>query len=195
MKPYNQGNVDFFCGIYAVINACRYAGRKYHIFSFKEGCAFYQHMMQFLLDKGLFEEVLYHGSSFEIMQMYLEQACKYMYEHYRLRLFYKRPFTWMDMPLERATRVIAKYLTAPNTAAIIRFENKDCGYHWSIIRAVPFPLSRFKLFDSYLYPHLDTGSCRWEKGKKCSYVPREGIIFVKIAPEKPDKLSDDIDKN
>ena len=103
MKPYNQGNVDFFCGIYAVINACRYAGRKYHIFSFKEGCAFYQHMMQFLLDKGLFEEVLYHGSSFEIMQMYLEQACKYMYEHYRLRLFYKRPFTWMDMPLERAT--------------------------------------------------------------------------------------------
>ena len=37
MKPYNQGNVDFFCGIYAVINACRYAGRKYHVFSFKEG--------------------------------------------------------------------------------------------------------------------------------------------------------------
>ena len=171
MKPYNQGNVDFFCGIYAVINACRYAGRKYHVFSFKEGCAFYQHMMQFLLDKGLFEEVLYHGSSFEIMQMYLEQARKYMYEHYRLRLFYKRPFTWMDVPVERATKVIAKYLT------------------------VPFPLSRFKLFDSYLYPHLDVGSCRWERGKKCSYVPREGIIFVKIVPEKPDKLSDDIDKN
>ena len=28
MRPYNQGNIDFFCGIYAVINACRYAGRN-----------------------------------------------------------------------------------------------------------------------------------------------------------------------
>lgn len=140
-------------------------------------------MMQFLLDKGLFEEVLYHGSSFEIMQMYLEQACKYMYEHYRLRLFYKRPFTWMDMPFERATRVIAKYLTAPNTASIIRFENKDCGDHWSIIRAVPFPLSRFKLFDSYLYPHLDTGSCRWEKGKNAVMYRARGLFLLKSHPK------------
>lgn len=184
MRPYNQGNIDFFCGIYAVINACRYAGRKYHIFSFKEGCEFYQYMMQFLIDKGLIEEVLHHGSSFEIMQMYLEEARKYMLEHYGLRLLFKRPFTWLDMPVKSATKVIARYLRQTNTASIIRFENKDCGDHWSMIKSVPSHLKKFMLFDSYLYPHLEVESCQWEKGKKCSYVPREGIIFIKILPKK-----------
>lgn len=183
MKPYNQGNVDYFCGIYAVINACRYAGRKYHTFSFHEGCEFYQHMMQFLIDKGLIEEVLHHGSSFEIMQMYLETARAYLYDKYKLKLYYKRPFIWLDMPLTRAKNMIAKYLTRPNTASIIRFENKDCGDHWSMIHRCPFPLNKFKLLDSYFYPHLDVTSCRWSKDKNCSYVPREGIIFVKIVRE------------
>lgn len=184
MKPYYQGNVDFFCGIYAVMNACRFAGRKYHTFTFREGCDFYQYMMQFLIDKNLLEEVLYHGSSFEIMQMYLAEAKRYMYEKYRLKMFYKRPFTWMDVPLKKASSIIAKYLRRDNTASIIRFENKDCGDHWSMIQKCPYPLSKFKLLDSYFYPHLEVDKCRWHKDKKCSYIPHEGIIFVKIVPEK-----------
>lgn len=184
MKPYNQGNVDFFCGIYAVMNACRFAGRKYHTFTFNQGCEFYQHMMQFLINNNLLEEVLYHGSSFEIMQMYLAEARDYLHEKYGLKLYFKRPFLWVDMPVKQASSMIAKYLRRENTAAIIRFENKDCGDHWSMIQKCPYPLNKFKLLDSYLYPHLDINSCRWHKDKKCSYVPREGIVFVKVVAEK-----------
>lgn len=79
-------------------------------------------MMQFLIDKGLIEEVLHHGSSFEIMQMYLEEARKYMLEHYGLRLLFKRPFTWLDMPVKSATKVIAKYLrqTIPPLLSVLK---------------------------------------------------------------------------
>ena len=153
---------------------------KYHIFSFKEGCEFYQYMMQFLIDKGLIEEVLHHGSSFEIMQMYLEEARKYMLEHYGLRLLFKRPFTWLDMPVKRATKVIAKYLRQTNTASIIRFENKDCGDHWSMIKSVPSHLKKFMLFDSYLYSHLEVETCQWEKGKNAAMCRVKALSLLKF---------------
>lgn len=124
------------------------------------------------------------GRLFEIMEMYLHEAKTYLYDNYKLHLFFKKPFTWMDMPLTQARGLIARFLNRENTASIICFENKDCGDHWSMIKKCPFPLNKFKLLDSYFYPHLDVHKCGWSKDKNCSYIPREGIIFIKICSEK-----------
>ena len=49
MKAYTQGEIDYFCGVYAVINACRQILKEKKYFSYNDGCLFYQHLMQYLI--------------------------------------------------------------------------------------------------------------------------------------------------
>ncbi len=63
IKPYQQGTIDYFCAVYAVINAFRWVAKDLKKLSYAEGCLFYQYLISFLLKKGLFEEVLQHGTS------------------------------------------------------------------------------------------------------------------------------------
>lgn len=74
MRAYYQGEIDYFCAVYAIINACRHAAIGKHRFGFREGCRFYQHMMQWLFDHEHLIPVMYHGTDFELMGELLKVA-------------------------------------------------------------------------------------------------------------------------
>lgn len=185
MKAYNQGNVDFFCAVYAVINACRLAMRKHKKLDFFEGCAFYQHLMQALIDKGLIEEVLHQGSNYEVMQMLLEEARAYLYAKFELKLLFKRPFVCTSEPVSRVMSKVRTFLGRNNhVACVMRFFNTGVLDHWSVVRR-GYGL-RLKLMDSYNYPEINVRACAWAPYRKDgkNYIAKEGIILIKVcAPQ------------
>lgn len=181
MKAYYQGEVDYFCAVYAIINSVRLASVKYHRFSFKEGCQFYQYMIQYLYDTNRFLEVLYHGTSFTLMDELLGVAKKYLYETYRLKLYYKHPLKFRDYPVKDVSRYIGAYLSREGNSCIFRLHNNDVGDHWSVIRQKG---SRYilKLFDSYFYEKIDVKQATWEcyANDGLCHLAREGLIFIKV---------------
>lgn len=181
MRAYYQGEVDFFCAVYAIINSVRLSAVKYRRFTFNEGCRFYQHMIQYLYDSNQFLEVLYHGTSFRLMDELLGVAKKYLYETYQLKLFHKRPLKFRDYPVKDVSRYIGDYLSRPGNSCIFRLHNKDVGDHWSVIRKKAFSY-KLRLFDSYFYKGIDVQKATWEcyQNDGLCHLAREGLIFIKV---------------
>ncbi|MBO4626160.1 MAG: hypothetical protein J5679_02715, partial [Alphaproteobacteria bacterium] len=67
MKAYYQGEIDYFCGVYAIINSVRIASLGIHTFTYEESCAFFQHLITFLYNNDKFLSVLKHGTSNKLM--------------------------------------------------------------------------------------------------------------------------------
>ncbi len=183
LRAYYQGEVDYFCAVYAIINSIRLAAVKYKRFSFNEGCAFYQHMIQYLLDTNQFTEVLYHGTSLKLMDELLGVAQKYLREKYNLQLFHKRPLKYRDFPVKDVGAYIGNYVSRPGNSCIFRLYNKDVLDHWSVVKKKVFS-SRLKLFDSYFYPGIDVNRATWEcySNDGLCHLVREGLIFIKVKP-------------
>lgn len=181
MKAYYQGEVDYFCAIYAIINSIRISSIKYHRFTLKEGCAFYQHMVKFLLDSDNFLEVLYDGTSLELMDKLLAEAKKYVFDKFGLKMHYKLPLKYKSMPIGKAGDFIGKYLSRSDCSCIMRLHNKDVGDHWSVVLKKAFS-TKLRLFDSYFYPAIDIKKSTWEPYQKdgLNHIVKEGIIFVKV---------------
>lgn len=174
MKAYTQGEIDYFCGVYAIINACRYMMRKERRFSYKDGCLFYQHMMEYLIDHEHIQEVLHHGTDYDLIMEFLAEAQKYVLKTFDYELSYSRPYAGTEKPLEEVTEEIGQYLKNDKTAYIIRLSNKEIGDHWSVV-IEKTPRNKFKLFDSYAYPAFDL--------KKSVWIPEN--VKAKITDENP----------
>lgn len=181
LKAYYQGEVDYFCAIYAIINSIRMAASKYHRFTFKEGCAFYQHMVQYLFDSQKFLEVLYHGTSLSLMHDLLRVAKDYLFENYGLQMHYKLPLKYKSMPVMQAGDFIGNYLGRADCSCIMRLHNQDVGDHWSVVKKKAFS-TRLRLFDSYFYSGIDIKKSTWEPydNDGLNHIVKEGVIFIKI---------------
>jgi hypothetical protein len=184
MKAYTQGEIDYFCAIYAIINSARFAAQAFHKFSFIESCRFYQHLMQYLYDRGELLNVLYHGTEYGLMDELLGAADKYLSEKYKIRLLWTHPFGGRDLSLTRAYLFIRKYLASSNASCIIRLNNRAVGDHWSVIEKLDSPF--FSLFDSYAYKGMDFKKSIWDDGQEsadlaATRISKRGIILVKVA--------------
>lgn len=181
LKAYYQGEIDYFCAIYAIINTIRLAAVRYHRFSFKEGCRFYQHMVQYLFDRGKFLEVLYSGTSLELMDELLGEARKYLFDVFGLKMRWKYPLKCKDMSVVRAGEYIGHYLSRRDTSCIMRLHNKDVGDHWSVVRKRAFSY-KLRLFDSYFYPGIDVKKSTWEPycDDGLHHIVKSGVIFIKV---------------
>lgn len=182
MKAYTQGEIDYFCAIYAIINASRFAAAGIRKFSFKESCEFYQHLMQYLYDRGELLNVLYNGTEYDLMDELLAHASTYLAAKYKVRILFTHPFYERDLSLTRAYLFIRKYLSRANTSCIIRLNNRAVGDHWSVIERLDSPF--FKLFDSYAYKGMDFKKSTWDDGrvpadKNTTRINKNGIILIK----------------
>ena len=183
MKAYFQGEVDFFCSIYAIINACRIAAQGYHKFSFRQGCEFYQHMIQYLYDSDKFLDVLYHGADYDLMDALIAKADEYLQSKYNLRIISARPFRGRDASLTRIYRLVRKYLQGAEKSCIIRLNNSTVLDHWSVIEKTDNNF--FGLFDSYMYGGMSFGRSVLDDGnipedKSATRINKDGIILIKI---------------
>lgn len=196
MKAYLQGEVDYFCGVYAVVNACRRVlrGRKY--FSYGDGCLFYQHLMQYLTDRGKISEVLHHGTDYDLILQLTEQGADYVLKTFGVRITFERPYDETAKTLETAADEIRSFLKDGGTSCIIRLNNKDVGDHWSVIEEKTAG-GKIKLFDSYAYGSFYLKKAVWlpenlslkqtdnnptgapPPPKGTTYVAKRGLILLK----------------
>ncbi len=162
MKAYHQGTIDYFCGVYATINAFRWAVRDQKMLSYEQGCSFYQYLMDFLINKNVFQEVLYHGTNGRLMTDLLNQANLYVKETFGLSLNFTVPYENTEKTTESVISEISNFLKQERTAWIVRLNNKKLGDHWSVGTEVK-PDGKISLFDSY--------GCSCFDGKKTIWVP------------------------
>lgn len=181
LKAYYQGEVDRFCSVYAIINSIRLAAKRFHEFSFEEGCAFYEHMIRYLYDRGIFLDVLYHGTDMELMDDLLKTAQEYMLRTYNLRLLFRTPLRGKKPLLDRVCDLLGRYLKKENTSCIVRFYNGDVWDHWSVVERKC--CHKLKLFDSYFYPHLHIHKSMWGEpfvNDGMNRFNQDGLILIKI---------------
>lgn len=197
MKAYTQGEIDYFCGVYAIINACRRMMSRRRPFSYNDGCLFYQHLMDRLIADGRIAEVLHHGTDYDLLDSLLEEARAYMHETFGARLVFDRPYAGTDKTLEQAAREIGETLKNPLNSYIIRFNNREVGDHWSVIAGKS--REKFSLFDSYAYPAINLKTSSWipenvplkitEKNptgapqppKGATYIVKHGLFFLSLS--------------
>lgn len=181
MKAYKQGTIDYFCAIYAIINAIRQAAGKYHYFNIKEATAFYQHLMTYLFNNKKFLEVLYEGTSLDLMKELLAETKKYLFDTYNLKVHYRRVLKYNDMPIKKFETFVSNYLKKNNVSCLLRLYNKEIGDHWSVIEKKCLRY-RLSLFDSYVYPYIDVRFLTFEpyRDDKLTHLVRESVTFIKI---------------
>ena len=160
MKPYQQGAIDYFCGVYAVINAFRHAARGRAELSYTDGCAFYQYLITRLIKSDRFEEVLRHGTDAELLEKLLKKADGYVRREYGLKIDYSAPYADTDKDVLTAVEEIGKFLKQDGTAWLLRMNNKSLGDHWSVATTVCSD-GKVALFDSYGAKSFDANKAVW----------------------------------
>ncbi len=196
MKAYTQGEIDYFCGVYAVINACRQIlkGKKY--FSYNDGCLFYQHLMQYLIDAGKIGEVLHHGTDYDLILRLVEQGNAYAFQKFGVKISYELPYAQTVESFDAASKEIDRRLKEENASCIIRINNTEVGDHWSVMLQKTSS-GKIKLFDSYAYNGFYSSRAVWlpenpilkktdanptgvpKPPKGITYVTKHGLIFLK----------------
>lgn len=203
MKPYLQGEIDYFCGIYAVINACCYmAGKNKRPFSFVQSALFYQELIQYLLDNRLFEEILKQGTSYAILPKILQKAADILLFEKNIHLNFQALFKNTLLSERQAFEKIGSYLQTPGTACIFRLQNKTIGDHWTVMTTLSTKKSKIKMFDSYGLTSLSLKEIRWAPEKKnavrptlsnptgaifpkkgITFIPKQGIFLLETFPQ------------
>ena len=180
MKAYYQGQIDYFCAIYAIINSTRIAAGSTHKFTYNQSVKIFQHLIQFLYDNDKFLEVLYHGTSMDLMNNLLQETKKYLLETYDIHLHFKRIISYKKSSVSQLGNYISEYLKRPHTSCIIRMNNKEIGDHWTVVQNRK--LTFLKLFDSYFYEQIDLSksTLRPYKSDGLNHIVRKNVILIKV---------------
>lgn len=160
MKAYQQGTIDYFCGVYAEINAFRWAARDQKKLTYRAGRAFYQHLIKYLIKKDLFQEVLCHGTSCDLLLNLLNKADRYTRKHFGLALEFQVPYAAENKSALKIVKEIGTFLEQDHTAWIIRLNNQNLGDHWSVGTTVT-QNGTVRLFDSYGCTRFDANKSLW----------------------------------
>ena len=188
MKAYIQGTVDYFCAVYAAMNACRAAARRQKRLTYDEGCTFYQHLIDFLLDNDLFRKMLHHGTDYETFERILNQAVAYMGEKHAVFLTWERPFAHTDAALPDLLNKVRAHLQRPETSCVLRIHSRAIGDHWTAAQSVG--RTKINLADSYGFDALPVDKIRYaphkpvvvrEDGAPTGFQPPKdsGIYLIK----------------
>ncbi|MFQ6760547.1 MAG: hypothetical protein ACLRFM_04105 [Alphaproteobacteria bacterium] len=180
IKAYHQGQIDYFCGIYAIINATRIATGAIPRFTYKQSCAFYQHLIQYLYDNNKFLDVLYHGTSLNLMDELLAETQKYLFDTYGIHFHYKKILSYKRMSISQLGNYISAYTNRPNTSCIVRTHSVEMGDHWTV--AIGKKSTILGLFDSYFYKQIDLAqsTLRPYKRDNLNHIVRQGVILIKV---------------
>ncbi len=199
IKAYQQGTIDYFCGVYAIINAFRQAAQDQKKLSFREGCLFYQHLIKYLIKKDRFKEVLCHGTDCDLLSDLLKKADRYTQKNFGVSLNFKIPYAKTRKEPQKVIDEIKDFLERKHTAWIIRLNNQTTGDHWSVGTKIT-PDGTVCLFDSYGAKQFDVKKSLWvppikesdktpdnptgmpnpPKGK--TLLLKEGQILIKTRP-------------
>lgn len=183
LPPYLQGNLDSLCGIYALINAIRWALRN-ELTSAKG--THWEELFRRLTNHAVKEmghlDLPTNGLSLYAMIGLTHVARDYVSEDLHIELLFRRPFaikkpTQADQTIES----ISCHLQQPNTAALVAIYGKL--NHWSVITSIDD--KQAQLFDSERIKHLPITNLQpkefVDRRERRSHVQPSSVILLKAA--------------
>lgn len=183
LRPYLQGNLDSLCGIYALINAIRWALRN-ELASAKG--PHWEELFRRLTNHAVKElghlDLPTSGLSLYAMIGLTHIARDYVSDELNVELLFRRPFA-IKKPTEANQTIesISRHLQQPNTAALVAVYGKL--NHWSVITAIDE--NQTQLFDSERIKHLPIVSVRpkefVDRRERRSHVQTGSIILLKTS--------------
>lgn len=185
MQAYHQGTIDYFCAVYAIINASRLLLNEENIrFSYERGCHFYQHLMTFLHEQGHFMTVLTSGTDYPLMDKLLKEASDYLFKHYRYRLLFSYPFHRKKTKIGDLLREVEAFFNQPRQACIMRYHNFVEGDHWNVPRIITKNTHILKFWDQVETTfHVEDLTLKPYKRDGLTHLAKRGIIYLTL--EKP----------
>jgi hypothetical protein len=176
-KPFEQGDLDGLCGVYAVVNATRLAAHPHHRLRVADCRELFAALLTELADEGRLRGFVTHGLGPRILARLLRRAERWLRKHHGLALGVSRPFRKQDEPgPEECLRVLAEHLERPGTAAIVGSDE-----HWTVIRAVT--AKRLLLADSDGRRHFATATVSEAAGTGSASRPwLSGIVLLEASP-------------
>jgi hypothetical protein len=130
--PFEQGDLDGLCGVYAVINAVRLAAYPHRRLPTAECRGLFAALLAELAEEGRLRGFVTHGLGPRVLARLLRGSGRWLRKQHGLTLEVHRPFAKRDEPgPEECWRVLTEHLERPGTAAIVGSDE-----HWTVIRAV-----------------------------------------------------------
>ena len=130
-RPFEQGDLDGLCGVYAVVNATRLAAHPHHRLRAADCYGLFAALLAELAHEGRLRGFVATGLGPRVMNRLLRRADRWLRKRHGLALEVSRPFAKRDQPgSEECLRVLAEHLARPGTAAIVGSDE-----HWTVVRA------------------------------------------------------------
>lgn len=182
MQAYHQGTIDFFCAIYAIINASRLLLNDVNIrFSYERGCHFYQHMMSYLHEKGHFINVLTGGTDYPLMDELLQEASKYLAKHYHYELTFSYPFHRKKTKIADLMQQVEAFFNQPGQACIMRYHNFVEGDHWNVPRIITKNTHVLKFWDRIETTfQVEELTLKPYKRDGLTHLAKRGVIYLTL---------------
>lgn len=164
MKPFQQGDLDSLCGMYAVVNAMRVC------------CG--SHVSLRLLFRRLVKDaaadisaILSHGSDADDMEKYLRVASGMLWRNYKLALVFKH----VEFKSHKSMKVgMAEHLAKPCTAVLIGVDE-----HYTAVVSMEGDLWELRDSNGYKYLHCRAGKVKRKK-PILRAMPEKSVFMVSV---------------
>jgi hypothetical protein len=176
-RPFEQGDLDGLCGVYAVVNAVRLTAQPHHRLRVADCRGLFVALLAELADEGRLRGFVAAGLGPRVLARLLRRAGHWLRKHHGLALEVSRPFRKQDTPeFEECLRVLTEHLERPGTAAIV-----DSDEHWTVIRGVT--PKRLLLADSDGRRHFATATVSEAVGTGSASRPwLPGMVLLQASP-------------
>src|SRR5215217_1160720 len=176
-KPFEQGDLDGLCGVYAVVNAARLAAHPHRRLSAADCRGLFAALLAELAEEGRLRGFVAAGLGTRVLARLLRRAGRWLRKHHGLALEVRRPFAKRDQPQpEACLQTLAEHLARPGTAAIVGSDE-----HWTVVRAVT--PKRLLLADSDGRRHFAVATVSEAAGSGSGSRPwLPGMLLLQASP-------------
>lgn len=178
IKPYQQGNLDCLCGLYAVINSIRFSLRHCHPLRKQDCRAIYEELVDHLMDEERLADALTWGLVTPTISRLLNISERWLLETKGITVRHRKPF-------HNATRVrfpkmlgmLSSHLATPNTAVLVLALGRTD--HWTVAHSINN--KSLNLFDSsglHRFGLHSIDSAPLEISGKTLHIVPTGLFFI-----------------
>jgi hypothetical protein len=186
-KPYQQGDLDALCGVYAIINGLRNATSTLGQADRVSWDTLYELLLMAVDQEGGLVEVMCRGIGRRVFAHCLDTARHYLSQRHGLALHVTRPWIGRSsFQVRKALLGLQGQLELPGHTALLLFDS-SLGKHWSVIQQVDQDSVYLSDSDGYRVRPLSAfmaGSKARPRSIASSLVNRNSLVLLSLNRER-----------